>query len=237
MDPCRKASKEEREESIPLSHIYRDTIISSEKGTNKRAEIFPEVLCLTVASSLALVPLVLSFSVCYIKQQKMRTRQDLPTVAVRPQDGRTRGSPACSNTPRTDKETFMTQKPRNNMRAWHLLLGGCLWSVVLLTHCTAVRSPELVHKQLTLPVSPEVAYHQATVAMTRMGARMLFADGRSLQGVALNAVVLTVSVQPAPPGALIDVTGNLLPDRMALASFDEVDQYLALVMSSPSKAR
>jgi hypothetical protein len=126
-------------------------------------------------------------------------------------------------------ETIMIPEHRNKTVRWLLLLGGCLVSVGILTHCAAAMAHGPVHKQLTLPVAPEVAYHQATAAMATMGARMLFANGWFLSGEVLNVVILTVMVHPVPEGSMIDVTGSLLPNRLALGSFDEVDQYLALL--------
>jgi|KBSSwiStaDraftv2_1062776.scaffolds.fasta_scaffold339819_1 hypothetical protein len=123
----------------------------------------------------------------------------------------------------------MTQEPRTKMAGWRLLLGVGLLSGGMLTHCTADMAQRPVHRQLTLPVAPEVAYHKATVALATMGGRVLSADGHVLQGVALNAMVLTVRIQPAPTGATIDVTGRRLPNQLALWCDDEVHQYLALL--------
>ena len=108
----------------------------------------------------------------------------------------------------------------------HILLC-CL----VLTGCTALMSQAPRYEGLTRPVPPSTAYTCAIQAMARMGGTITQADAAScmLSAQIHNAVILNVVALPDPVGSRVDITGAVLPNKMAIGEFTEVHDYIALL--------
>jgi hypothetical protein len=107
----------------------------------------------------------------------------------------------------------------------------CLW----ITSCTALYSQTPVTHSLTVPSSQDVAFDRATRAMARLGGELTQTNRQEglLTAKVHNAVLLTVLVRPSAEGSTIEATGTLLPNKLAVGTFDEVEQYLRLVQEQP----
>jgi hypothetical protein len=88
-----------------------------------------------------------------------------------------------------------------------------------------------ITRNATFQESPDAAYARATRAMVRMGGKITQASAQSrvLSAEVHNAVVLNVLVEPMPDGSKIEVVGMLMPNKIAVGSFDECDTYLTLL--------
>ncbi len=97
--------------------------------------------------------------------------------------------------------------------------------------CTALMTREPITKHVALTDAPDVAYQKATQTMARMGGQitMTNAEQRVLSALVHNVVVMTVSVHARGTGSEVEVSGTLLPDKIAFGTFSEVDEYLALL--------
>lgn len=113
------------------------------------------------------------------------------------------------------------------MRRFLAVLSLCGWLVA----CTALMSQEPVRRSTLLPVSPDMAYRRALQAMSRMGGQITAADAASgiLSATVHHAATLTVVVLPTAGGSTVEVTGTLLPNKVALGRFTEPDDYVALL--------
>lgn len=100
-----------------------------------------------------------------------------------------------------------------------------------LTSCSslmpAAHTPEL--RQLRVTDAPDHVYQRALRAVLGMGASITQQNPqtRFLSAQLHNAVVLNVLVMPRGQGAQIDVQGTVLPNKLVLGSFTEVDDFLA----------
>ncbi|MGE3350056.1 MAG: hypothetical protein AB7I35_21720 [Ramlibacter sp.] len=100
-----------------------------------------------------------------------------------------------------------------------------------LTACSslmpAATKPEL--RQLHVADDPDHAYQRALRTMLGMGALITQQNPqtRFLSAQLHNAVVLNVLVMPKGQGSRIDVQGTVLPGKLVLGSFTEVDDFLA----------
>lgn len=103
-----------------------------------------------------------------------------------------------------------------------LALAGCM---------TSLMSQEPVRRSVSLQEPPDAAYQRASQAMARMGATIHQANPqtRLLSGIVHGVVVLNVSVTGSKESSTVEVTGSLLPGKLAVGSFTEVDQYVALL--------
>jgi len=100
-----------------------------------------------------------------------------------------------------------------------------------LTACSslmpAATKPEL--RQLHVTDDPDHAYQRALRTALGMGASITQQNHqtRFLSAQLHNAVVLNVLVMPKGEGARIDVQGTVLPNKLVLGSFTEVDDFIA----------
>jgi len=103
------------------------------------------------------------------------------------------------------------------------VLGGC------------IRTGSMIPPQeasTILPVTPAIAYQRATKAMTLMPRGVVVsqdATTHALTGEVRGKVRLVVLVEPQGAGALVTVHGSVMPQKTAVGTFDEVDQYVALL--------
>jgi hypothetical protein len=100
-----------------------------------------------------------------------------------------------------------------------------------LVACSKVMDKGPKVQSVVLADSPGNAYRRAVSAMALLGGRITTAD--PLHGVISaevhNAVILTVELLPVPEGTKVNVVGTLLPNKLVVGSFDEVDQYITLL--------
>lgn len=118
------------------------------------------------------------------------------------------------------------------------LLGAGIFSI-LMFGCGGLVHPSPKTAQQLLPVPPAQAYQDATCALTRMGGRVTVANGSQglLSGDVHDAVTLTVVVSPKGTGTLVQVTGQVLPNKLVVGRFTEVDDYLALLRTAPCRQK
>lgn len=119
---------------------------------------------------------------------------------------------------------------------WGSILSLLLWAVIFtclswLTSCTALMSHEPVTRFVVTEQTPDAAYRQAIIAFARLGGEVRHTDyaSHTLSGVVHNAVTMTVIVSPEGTGSRVEVTGSLLPNKVAIGAFDEVDQFSAMM--------
>jgi hypothetical protein len=106
-------------------------------------------------------------------------------------------------------------------------LVGVLWSL----GCTSFMSHTPVTQTVPLALAPDAAYTRATQAMGRMGGEVTHADRQTglLQGKVHGVVLLTVQVSPAAEGSSVEVSGTVLPNKLAIGDMDEVAEYAKLL--------
>jgi len=97
-------------------------------------------------------------------------------------------------------------------------LAGCMTSLMPQTPQT---------RMVVLQGSPDVAYQHALTTMQAMGGTLTLTDPRThtLSAQVHGAVVLHVNVVPRADASDVTIRGTLLPGKLALGSFDEVDDY------------
>jgi hypothetical protein len=107
----------------------------------------------------------------------------------------------------------------------------CLLVSSVLMSCTALMSHTPVTHTAQFADTPDVAYQRATRACLRMGCQVTHANPhlRTLSGTVHNAVILSVIVSPTATGSQVEATGTLMPNKLAVGSFDEVQTYMALL--------
>ena len=109
--------------------------------------------------------------------------------------------------------------------------AGLLLLAVILSSCTAMLDQGPRQATVVLPVGQSEAYRQAVQALVILGGELTIAD--STQGIVSgklhNAVTLTAKLEPVGTGTKVTVIGTLLPNKIAVGSFTEVDDYLALL--------
>ncbi|HYN63690.1 MAG TPA: hypothetical protein VES36_03720 [Candidatus Limnocylindrales bacterium] len=105
------------------------------------------------------------------------------------------------------------------------ILGLCLTSCS--STMPAASKPEI--RQLRVEDHPDHAYHRALHAAFRMGASITqqHSQTRFLSAQLHNAVVRNVLVTPKGQGALVDVQGMVLPNKVVFGAFTDVDDFLA----------
>jgi len=105
------------------------------------------------------------------------------------------------------------------------ILGLCLTSCSSLMPATS--KPEI--RQLRVADHPDDAYHRALRAVLSLGASITQQNPqtRFLSAQLHNAVVLNVLIMPKGEGSRIDVQGTVLPNKLVLGSFTEVDDFIA----------
>jgi hypothetical protein len=110
------------------------------------------------------------------------------------------------------------------------LIPALMVSLVLVA-CSAMMDKGPKVQSVVLAEAPGQAYGRAVSAMALLGGRITTAD--PLHGVISaevhNAVLLTVHLVPVPEGTRVNVVGTLLPNKLVVGSFDEVDQYMTLL--------
>lgn len=103
-----------------------------------------------------------------------------------------------------------------------LLLG-------FLTACSSMmsasRRPEV--RDWTDTVPPAVAYSKAQRALAALGATIQPPPAQTwtLSSTLHNAVTLNVAITPEGQGSRIVATGLLLPNKVVLGTFDEVERF------------
>jgi len=99
-----------------------------------------------------------------------------------------------------------------------------------LTSCSslmpAATKPEM--RQLRVAEDADQAYQRALRTALGMGASITQQNPqtRFLSAQLHNAVVLNVLVMPKGDGVRIDVQGTVLPNKLVLGSFTEVDDFI-----------
>lgn len=85
-----------------------------------------------------------------------------------------------------------------------------------------------VERSTVLALPPATAYTRAVQTFARMGGQVQVADAQSrvVSGLVHGAVVLTITVDAQ---STVTVTGTLVPGKVVMGTFDEVDTYMALL--------
>jgi len=105
-----------------------------------------------------------------------------------------------------------------------LLFTGCVSTLMS-------ASRESITRSAILPMPVDEAYQKASRALAKMGAAITQANAQThlLSGTVHQAVVLNVTVTDSARGAIVEVTGQLLPGKIVVGEFTEVKDYLALL--------
>lgn len=110
------------------------------------------------------------------------------------------------------------------------LMFSLAWSALTSTGCTsmmpAARTPEtrIIHTREV----PILAYRKSLSTAIAMGTAITQADQQALvwQGTLRNVVVLTGEVRTNQEGSIITVTATILPNKLAIGSFTEPDEFV-----------
>src|SRR5712692_1821637 len=111
------------------------------------------------------------------------------------------------------------------MKRWFMLSGV----VLVLAGCSALlpqaHTPEV--RQVLVTDQPDLAYTKAVRALAAMGGEIVQNDrqARMLQSRLHNAVILSVSVRPSDQGTLLVAQGTVLPNKVVVGSFTEVEDF------------
>lgn len=107
-----------------------------------------------------------------------------------------------------------------------LLFSLCVFS--LFGCATSLMSHEPVTRRLALQGTPQSCYAQAAQAFLKLGGHPQIADpqARVIAGIVHNAVQLNVTVSEQ---CEVQVSGRVLSGKLALGSFTEVDEYIAIL--------
>ena len=83
-----------------------------------------------------------------------------------------------------------------------------------------------------------MAYAKAMRAMATMGSEFtqMQPEAGFLQGKVHGAVLLTVTLVTVSQGIQVDVSGSLLPGKLVVGAFSEVDDYVALLQHGEQHA-
>ena len=121
-------------------------------------------------------------------------------------------------------------------RLWALaLVLLALLGFLLAAGCGGLLHPAPHTAHQTLPAPPGQVYRDAACAFARLGGQMTASDGTHglLSGQVHDAVTLTVLLTPEGTGTAVQVTGQVLPNKIVVGRFTEVDDYMALLTAQP----
>ena len=107
------------------------------------------------------------------------------------------------------------------MKYLSLSLVALLWGCAGMMYGSAP-----VQRTVVVPLMPDQAYQRSTLVLThQFAARLEFQDRqtRTAQGILKNAARLTVTVTPHPEGSSVHITGTVLPNKVVIGAFTEVD--------------
>lgn len=110
-------------------------------------------------------------------------------------------------------------------RRWLLVFG-----LLLMTGCAGSfvgSNPQT--RTVVLPLAERPAYDRALRTFALMGGQVRVAQGQTIAGVVHGAVELAVFLAPHAQGTAVTVTGSVLPGKLTLGRFDEVETYVQLL--------
>ena len=84
-------------------------------------------------------------------------------------------------------------------------------------------------RTVLLPMAAGPAYERALRTFALMGGQIRVAQGQTIAGVVHGAVELAVVLSPGAGGTSVTVTGSVLPGKLTLGRFDEVETYVRLL--------